>query len=73
MGKLFRAEVAELVDAPGSGSGGRKPVGVRVSSSAPMNELRRPVHVTGFFCSNNHGAELQFYFRQTGHVQKVFQ
>ncbi len=29
------AEVAELVDAPGSGSGGRKPVGVRVSSSAP--------------------------------------
>lgn len=31
----FSAEVAELVDAPGSGSGGRKPVGVRVSSSAP--------------------------------------
>jgi hypothetical protein len=29
------AEVAEVVDAPGSGSGGRKPVGVRVSSSAP--------------------------------------
>jgi hypothetical protein len=32
---LFAAEVAEVVDAPGSGSGGRKPVGVRVSSSAP--------------------------------------
>src|SRR5712691_9500698 len=29
------AEVAELVDAPGSGHGGRKTVGVRVSSSAP--------------------------------------
>jgi hypothetical protein len=43
MGKLLRAEVAELVDAPGSGSGGRKPVGVRVSSSAPIAELPSPV------------------------------
>ena len=35
------AEVAELVDAPGSGSGGRKPVGVRVSSSAPTTMMTR--------------------------------
>ena len=32
---LFHAEVAELVDALGSGSSGRRPVGVRVPSSAP--------------------------------------
>ncbi len=30
-----RAEVAELVDALGSGSSGRMPVGVRLSPSAP--------------------------------------
>ena len=29
------AEVVELVDAPVSGTGGRKPVGVRVPPSAP--------------------------------------
>ena len=32
---LVRAEVAELVDALGSGSSRRFPVGVRVSPSAP--------------------------------------
>ena len=42
------AEVAELVDAPGSGSGGRKPVGVRVSSSAPTT-IDDPAIWTGFF------------------------
>ncbi len=31
------AEVAELVDALGSGSSGGDPVGVRVSPSAPFN------------------------------------
>jgi hypothetical protein len=31
----FHAEVAELVDALGSGSSGRTPVGVRVPASAP--------------------------------------
>jgi hypothetical protein len=30
------AEVAELVDALGSGSSGRRPVGVRVPASAPV-------------------------------------
>ncbi len=32
--------MAELVDALGSGSSGRMPVGVRVSPSAPYNEKR---------------------------------
>src|ERR1700691_6226778 len=31
----FRAEVAELADAPALGAGGRKAIGVRVPSSAP--------------------------------------
>ncbi len=35
-----RAEVAELVDALGSGSSGRMLVGVRLSPSAPVKKLR---------------------------------
>ena len=31
-----KAEVVELADAPGSGSGGRNPVGVRIPPSAPL-------------------------------------
>ena len=50
--RLKRAEVAELVDALGSGSSRGSPVGVRVSPSAP-NE-RQPVGILekvfdGFF------------------------
>ena len=52
--------MAELVDAPGSGSGGRKPVGVRVSSSAP-HKLRNPVVKAGFFVSSFQG---EFSFQQ---------
>jgi hypothetical protein len=36
---VYRAEVAELADARGSGPRTRKGVGVRVPSSAPKNQL----------------------------------
>jgi hypothetical protein len=32
----YRAEVVELVDAPVSGTGGRKPVGVQIPPTAPF-------------------------------------
>ncbi len=41
--------MAEVVDAPGSGSGGRKPVGVRVSSSAPTDQKNRLKFSAGFY------------------------
>ena len=37
-GLILIAEVAELVDALGSGSSGGSPVGVRVPPSAPINK-----------------------------------
>ena len=39
--RLKRAEVAELVDALGSGSSWGSPVGVRVSPSAPLKKLKQ--------------------------------
>ena len=45
---LIDAEVAELVDALGSGSSGRTLVGVRVSPSAPSYNLTHRFSM-GFF------------------------
>ena len=55
------AEVAELVDALGSGSSWGSPVEVRVFSSAPFNRqrsallllTRSPMREAGFFCDKN--------------------
>src|SRR5882724_4505433 len=48
MTHAFQAEVAELADAPDSGSGARKGVGVRVPASAPI--LIYPREVSNFSC-----------------------
>ena len=48
---VVNAEVAELVDALGSGSSGLMPVGVQISPSAPLNKIKGLQHiaVTPFF------------------------
>ena len=49
--KVLVAEVAELVDALGSGSSGCISVGVRVSPSAPKT-TKPAVFTAGFFVEN---------------------
>jgi hypothetical protein len=44
-----RADVVELVDTLDSGSSGRKPVGVRVSPSAPYGGVAQLVRATGSY------------------------
>ncbi len=55
------AEVAELVDALGSGSSGRMPVEVRVFSSAPSLIIARNLYkITGFFLAHSMAFMLTF-------------
>jgi hypothetical protein len=46
---MVRADVVELVDTLDSGSSGRKPVGVRVSPSAPYGGVAQLVRATGSY------------------------
>ena len=46
---MVRADVVELVDTLDSGSSGRKPVGVRVSPSAPHGGVAQLVRATGSY------------------------
>ena len=75
------AEVAELVDALGSGSSWGSPVEVRVFSSAPFNRqrsallllTRSPMREAGFFCDKNEENEQVAKLRKpSAMVMKLF-
>ena len=63
----LRAEVAELVDALGSGSSRLTPVLVRVQSSAPLKAKARKHNVCGlfvFYDNNFDNSPQAYYFQQ---------